>query len=329
MVTLADGTVLPSEITVWAAGVAAAHHGIPGAAEHSLGLYTRRDAIALSDRIMATLDRISRTGQPGDVAVTVIGGGPTGVELAGTLADLRNITLAAHFPEIHPARVHITLIDRAPAPLAPFHPALRDYARRQPADRGVEVRLGTATAEITPGKVVLADGTVLPSDIKVWAAGVAAPEAVRGWACRRRPAAASAPAPTYALPGRTGSSRSATSRSPTASRCRSWPSRPADGQTRCRPDPAAGSRAAGGPVPLPRQGHHGHHRLPLRGYPAPAPGPRPRHGRLARLACPALITLLGRTPSTACRWRPAAAAPGRSWRASPSTNSSAFAHVRR
>jgi len=186
-VTLADGAKIGHDYLIVATGVSATHHGIPGVAEHSLGLCTRRDAIALRDRLMATLDRISCTGQPGDVAVTVIGGGPTGVELAGTLADLRNAILAALFPEIDPARVHITLIDRALAALAPSHPALRDYARRQLADRGVEVRLGTAIAEITPGKAVLADGTVLPSDITVWAAGVAAPGAVRRWGLPQGP----------------------------------------------------------------------------------------------------------------------------------------------
>jgi len=135
----------------------------------------------LRDRIMAELDRISRTGLTGDVAVTVVGGGATGVELAGSLADLRGTVLPAFFPEIDPARVHITLVEHGPGLLAPFHPALSDYTRRQLAGRGVEVRLGTAIAEITPGKVVLADGTALPSDITIWAAGVAAPDAVSTW----------------------------------------------------------------------------------------------------------------------------------------------------
>jgi NADH dehydrogenase len=130
-ILLADGEKLGYDYLILATGVAAAYHGIPGAAEHALGLYTRRDAIALRDRITAELDRVSRTRLPGDVTVTVIGGGPTGVELAGTLADLRAVTLPALFPEIDPARVHITLIQRGPALLAPFHPALRDYARRQ------------------------------------------------------------------------------------------------------------------------------------------------------------------------------------------------------
>ena len=180
-VTLADGATLGYDYLILATGVSAAYHGIPGAAEHSLGLYTRRDAIALRDRIMAALDQISRTGRCDDIAVTVIGGGATGVELAGTLADLRNMTLATLFPEIDPARVHITLVDRSPALLAPFHPALREYTWRQLAARGVEIRLGTAIAQIAPGKVVLADGSVLASDITVWAAGVAAPDAIGGW----------------------------------------------------------------------------------------------------------------------------------------------------
>jgi len=180
-ITLADGARLGYDYLILATGVAAAYHGVPGAAEHSLGLYTRHDAIALRDAIMTALDRISRTGLRGDVTVTVIGGGATGVELAGTLADLRTITLTALFPEIDPARVHITLVQHGPALLLPFHPALRDHTGRQLARRGVDVRLGATIAEVAPGKVLLADGTALASDITVWAAGVAAPAAVSGW----------------------------------------------------------------------------------------------------------------------------------------------------
>jgi NADH dehydrogenase len=180
-IRLADGAELGYDHLILATGAAAAYHGIPGAAEHTLSLRTRHDAIALRDHIMATLDRVTLTGLHDHLTVTVIGGGATGVELAGTLADLRTIALPAYFPEIDPARVHITLIDRSPALLMPFHQALRDYARRQLAGRGVEIRPGTTIAEIVPGKVVLADGTALTSDITVWAAGVAAPQAAGDW----------------------------------------------------------------------------------------------------------------------------------------------------
>ena len=180
-ITLADGATFGYDYLILATGVAAAYYGIPGAAEYSLGLYTRHDAIVLRDRIMTGLERLSLAGHRSDVAVTVIGGGATGVEMAGSLADLRNIALPASYPEIDPARVHISLVERAPALLTPFHPALREYTRRQLVKRGVDVRLGTAIAEITPSQVLLADGTTLASDVTVWAAGVAAPDAARKW----------------------------------------------------------------------------------------------------------------------------------------------------
>jgi NADH:ubiquinone reductase (H+-translocating) len=180
-ITLADGATFGYDYLILATGVAAAYYGIPGAAEYSLGLYTRHDAIVLRDRIMTGLERLSLAGLSSDLAVTVIGGGATGVEMAGSLADLRNIALPASYPEIDPARVHVALVERAPALLTPFHPALREYTRRQLLKRGVDVRLGTAIAEITPGRVLLADGTALASDVTVWAAGVAAPEAVSRW----------------------------------------------------------------------------------------------------------------------------------------------------
>jgi NADH dehydrogenase len=180
-VTLADGATLGYDYLILATGVAAAYHGVPGAAEYSLGLYTRHDAIVLRDRIMTGLEHLSLAGQRGDVTVTVIGGGATGVELAGSIADLRNIALATSYPEIDRDRVHVALVEQAPALLGPFHPTLRDYTRRQLIKRGVDVRLGTAIREITPSQVVLADGSVLASDVTVWAAGVAAPDAAGLW----------------------------------------------------------------------------------------------------------------------------------------------------
>jgi len=180
-ITLAGGATLGYDYLILATGVAAAYHGVPGAADYSLGLYTRHDAIVLRDRIMTSLERLSLAGQRGEAAMTVIGGGATGVELAGSVADLRNIALATAYPEIDRDRVHVALIEQAPALLGPFHPALRDYTRRQLIKRGVDVRLGTAIREITPSQVVLADGSVLASDITVWAAGVGAPDAVGRW----------------------------------------------------------------------------------------------------------------------------------------------------
>jgi NADH:ubiquinone reductase (H+-translocating) len=111
----------------------------------------------------------------------VAGGGATGVELAGTLAELSATVLAATFPDVDPARVHVRLIEMAPALLTAFHEKLREYARVQLDKRGVDIRLNTRIAEITDQQVLLADGENLPSDLTVWAAGVGPSEAVAGW----------------------------------------------------------------------------------------------------------------------------------------------------
>ena len=178
-IKLGNGLELGYDYLILATGVSASHYGIDGAAEHTLGLYTRRDAIVLRNHLMAGFERLS-VGD-GDLTVTVVGGGATGVELAGTLAELRRTVLRATFPDVDPSRVHVRLIEMAPALLGPFHPELGEYARVQLVERGVEVRLNTRIAEVTAEHVMLADGEKLHSDITVWAAGVAAAEAVAGW----------------------------------------------------------------------------------------------------------------------------------------------------
>jgi NADH:ubiquinone reductase (H+-translocating) len=180
-VTLADGGQLEYDYLILATGVSAAYYGVPGAAEHAYGLYTRRDAVALRDRILACLERLSIAGPGKDATITVVGGGATGVELAGTVAELRDIALAAAYPDIDPARVQIRLVEQAPGLLAPFHPLLRAYALRQLLTRGIDVRLDTAIREVTADTILLASGEDLPSDVTVWAAGVAAPASAADW----------------------------------------------------------------------------------------------------------------------------------------------------
>ena len=140
-IILADGARLGYDYLILATGATAAYHGVPGAAEYSLGLYTRQDAIVLRDRIMTGLEQLSLAGQRGDVRVTVIGGRATGVELAGSIADLRNIALATSYPEIDRDRVHVALIEQAPElsglppHAAQIHPPAADQAWREHAAR--------------------------------------------------------------------------------------------------------------------------------------------------------------------------------------------------
>ena len=110
----------------------------------------------------------------------MVGGGATGVELAGTMGELRGTVLRSAFPDVDPSRIHVHLVEMASQLLMPFHPKLREYARRQLVKRGVDIRLNTKILEVRPDRVVIGDGESLPSDLTVWAAGVAGPDALAG-----------------------------------------------------------------------------------------------------------------------------------------------------
>jgi NADH:ubiquinone reductase (H+-translocating) len=174
---LGSGEQLSYDYLVIATGVCAAFFGVPGAAEFSLSLYTRRDAVALRNTLLDALERRNEELVDSKLDITVVGGGATGVELAGTLAELRNIGLPAAFPEIDRSAFRVRLIEMGPALLAPYRASLRDYTRQQLLDRGVEVLLGTAIKEVKAHSVLLADGTEHRSDLTVWAAGITAPSA--------------------------------------------------------------------------------------------------------------------------------------------------------
>jgi NADH:ubiquinone reductase (H+-translocating) len=174
--TLAFGEKLQYDYLILATGVSAAFFGVPGAAEYSLSLYTRRDAVTLRNVLMDALERRNEGLTAPELDVTVVGGGATGVELAGTLAELRNVALPAVYPQIDRSQLRIRLIEMGPALLGPYRDSLRQYARRQLADRGVDVLLNTAIKEVRPSSVLLADGTEHRSDLTVWAAGISAPD---------------------------------------------------------------------------------------------------------------------------------------------------------
>jgi NADH dehydrogenase len=176
---LEDGQALGYDYLVLSTGAAVSHFGVPGAAEQAFSLYTRSDAIALRDALMARLEHRAKAGS-GPITLVVVGGGPTGIETAGALAELRD-ALALTFPELDPRQMRVILVEREPELLGPYHRRLRRYTLRQLERRGVEVRLGTAIQAVGPREVVLEGGEALQADLTVWAAGVAVPKEVKGW----------------------------------------------------------------------------------------------------------------------------------------------------
>ncbi|HEX7164517.1 MAG TPA: NAD(P)/FAD-dependent oxidoreductase [Trebonia sp.] len=182
VVRLADGREIGYDYLILATGVLANYFGVKGAADNTFGLYTRADAIVLRDQIMNGFEWLSADPDGRrEFAVTVVGGGATGVELAGTLGELRSDVLRATFPDVDPKRLHIRLVEMAPELLMPFHPKLRAYTRRQLEKRGIDIRVNTTIKEVTPDQVLLADGTWHRSDLTVWTGGVAAADSVGSW----------------------------------------------------------------------------------------------------------------------------------------------------
>jgi NADH dehydrogenase len=181
-VRIDDGREISYDYLIISCGVTANFFGIPGAEEHARTTYTRAAAIEVRDRMLGNLEAFAqdRAGAVEPVTV-VVGGGPTGVEMAGALAELRNAALGRAYPEVDPQRVRVVLVEMTDDVLASFDPKLRDYAANALRERGVDLRLGTAVKEVRPECVVLDSGERLPSATTIWATGVKVHDAVSDW----------------------------------------------------------------------------------------------------------------------------------------------------
>ncbi|MGI8612862.1 MAG: NAD(P)/FAD-dependent oxidoreductase [Nocardioidaceae bacterium] len=181
VVTLENADIVGYDYLVVATGVTTNYFGIPGAERNALAMYTRQQALDVRDRVFAAIEQTAGSGHPADLRLVVVGGGATGVEMAGALAELRNSAMERVYPELDRARVHITLVEMGDRLLAPFAAKLRRYAATELTKRDVDLRLSTAVKEVRPDAVVVDDGEVIPASIVVWATGVVVHPAVASW----------------------------------------------------------------------------------------------------------------------------------------------------
>jgi NADH dehydrogenase len=162
---------------ILAAGATTATFGIPGVEEHSFPLKSMPDALVLRAHLLRQFELADN--DPGEIdkgalTVVVVGGGPTGVEMAGALHELLKHVLVHDFPDLDINQAKVVLLEATDHLLAPFHPSSRQHALDILKKRGVEVRLGQALERATPDEVRLKDGTVILTRTLVWGAGVRA-----------------------------------------------------------------------------------------------------------------------------------------------------------
>jgi NADH dehydrogenase len=182
-VICSDGFRVGFDYLIIGNGITTNHFGIPGAAEYTMSMYTRAEALRVRDTIFGSLEIIAGRSDPNSAGFTVVivGGGPTGVEMAGQLAELKTGTIPSTYPELNPARVHVVLVEMTEHLLAPFDDSLRQYALRELTKRGVDVRLKTAISEVEADRVDFKDGSSMPVDLVIWAAGVSGDPRLRDW----------------------------------------------------------------------------------------------------------------------------------------------------
>ena len=149
--------------------------GVEGAADHAFPLYTLADAVRLKNHVLRTWEKADREPSlidDGALNIVVVGGGPTGVETAGALAELYNGVFRKDYPDVATDRAKITLVEAGPQIFPMFKEEIRTYTEEALTKRGVEVQTGEVVESITPKRVTLKSGTVLPAHTLVWGAGL-------------------------------------------------------------------------------------------------------------------------------------------------------------
>ena len=188
--TVDPGREVPFDHLILAAGAVTATYGVPGASEHAIGLKNLGDALQIRAAVLRRFEEANERaegtvpkgyaeglvpkGAAEALTVAIVGGGPTGVELAGGLQELFTKVLVKDFPRLDVRRARVVLIEGAPKVLGAFADKLGERAAGELRSHGVEVLLGTGVERVEPGVVVLADARRIHAGTIVWAAGVKA-----------------------------------------------------------------------------------------------------------------------------------------------------------
>src|SRR5262245_38864038 len=149
--------------------------GTEGAAEHAFPMYTLPHAVRLKDHLIErweAADRDPSLIEDGALNVVAVGGGPTGVETAGAVAELYRGPFAKDYPAVTPEQARVTLVEAGPELFGMFKPKLQQYATKALTDRTVEVKTGALVNSVSPTRVTLKSGEELKAHTLVWGAGL-------------------------------------------------------------------------------------------------------------------------------------------------------------
>jgi NADH:ubiquinone reductase (H+-translocating) len=183
-ISSSDGQGWSADAVVLAAGSQPNFFGTPGAPENSFPLYALDDATKLRSRILGLFEQVDRhpeLTQRGALNFVIVGGGPTGVEVAGAIADMVNVTAPAVYRDLDSSAVQIHILDFGDALLKPFSDKAHAYVAKVLQEKGVQIHLGTGVKEVGTGHALLSDGTTIATRCVVWGGGIkAAPVAADG-----------------------------------------------------------------------------------------------------------------------------------------------------
>jgi NADH dehydrogenase len=173
-----EGSTLKYDYLVLALGGCTSYFGHPEWEHFAPGLKSLDDAMGIRSRILLAFEKAENASHPAEhdrwMTIVVVGGGPTGVELAGAFAELTRTVLQRDFKRIDPSHARVMMIEVGPRVLAQYSPKLSASAERQLKALGVEVRTATKVKSISQGRVDLENGETIFAENIIWAAGVSA-----------------------------------------------------------------------------------------------------------------------------------------------------------
>jgi len=176
-VVVDHGPPIPYDYLVLAAGAVSSDFGVAGVDEHALPLKSLDDATTIRSAVLSRFEAANTEPalvDDGTLTFVIAGGGPTGVELAGALAELFTRVLARDFKRLAVRRAEVVLVEMDSHLLGGFSEPSGREAALELRERGVDVRLGTGIAKVESDRVLLSDGTTIPTRTVIWAAGVKA-----------------------------------------------------------------------------------------------------------------------------------------------------------